>query len=73
MTWEPIALGLFIAAGGGVLVPAAALMLHREYNRRIARQPAATQFENIEEKLAEARQDLEETKAKVADVEQEIN
>ncbi len=72
MTWEPIALGLFIAAGGGVLVPAAALMLHREYNRRIARQPAATQFENIEEKLAEARQDLEETKAKVADVEQEI-
>ncbi|WP_295613193.1 hypothetical protein [uncultured Lamprocystis sp.] len=72
MTWEPIALGLFIAAGGGVLVPAAALMLHREYNRRIARQPAATQFENIEEKLAEARKDLEEAKAKIADVEQEV-
>ncbi len=72
MTWELIALGLFIAASGGVLVPAAALMLHREYNRRIVRMPAATEFENIEGKLTEARRDLQDAQVKIADFEQGI-
>ena len=64
MTWELIALGLFIAASGGVLVPAAALMLHRDYNRRIFRMPAATEFDDLQTRLELSRE-------KVADLYQQ--
>jgi len=76
MTWESLALALLIAATGGILLPTAALMRHRELNRRIAREPAATELENLDAKLVEARRDFEavvsEVKSKrgeVADLE----
>jgi hypothetical protein len=65
MTWESLALALLIAATGGILLPTAALMRHRELNRRIAREPAATELENLEAKLVEARRDFEAVDAEV--------
>lgn len=65
MTWESLALALLIAATGGILLPTAALMRHRELNRRIARVPAATELENLDAKLVEARRDFEVVDADV--------
>ncbi len=68
MTWELLALALFIAATGGVLVPAAALMKHQQLALRMARQPAATALENLDAKLVEAQRNLDEAKARLVDL-----
>lgn len=68
MTLELLALALFIAAAGGVLVPAAALMQHRQLSLRMARQPAATALENLDAKLVEAKRNLDEANATLADL-----
>ena len=60
MTWEHISLGLFVAASSGVLLPVVALMKHRDYSRRITKMPAATEFEDLQPRLALAQQKVKD-------------
>ncbi len=72
MTWEILALALFLGAAGGVLVPAAALLKHQQFAQRIARLPAATALENVEEQLVERRRDMDALQVQLTDLAEQL-
>lgn len=72
VTWEMLALVMFLGASGGIIVPMAALMKHRQLNLRIARQPAATALENVEQLLIERRREMAEIQENLTDLAQQL-
>ncbi|SOD93248.1 AAA family ATPase [Caenispirillum bisanense] len=68
MTPEMLTYAMLLAAAGGIVIPAVALAEHRQLMRRQARQPAATEYENIEERLVERRKEEAELRDKLSDL-----